>query len=184
MGTNFEREEWRQVYETAFNCTIETKLRSFQYQVLNRSLVTNKHLYQWNMSISERCSFCNQDVETIEHLLFQCEKVKQFWKEYSDIFHPHLDLNVIVANQKSVILGATCTQNRNLVNHLILLCKKYVYNTRCKNTQLSVEGVLAMVKNCYSIEYQIACQKSTVQMWNRFNNKWQTLINDHKELII
>ena len=61
-----------------YECTIESKLRSFQYHVINRSLVTNKVLNKWRIRSSDKCTFCKAEVENIEYLLLDCEFVKNY----------------------------------------------------------------------------------------------------------
>ena len=36
------------------------------------------------MADSNACSFCNGKAETVEHLFFNCEMVRKFWKEYAE----------------------------------------------------------------------------------------------------
>ena len=68
----------------------EIKLRDFQYKINNRILLTNTFLYKIKKKDSNRCSYCNQEPETITsycnqepetitHLLFHCKNVLDFW---------------------------------------------------------------------------------------------------------
>ena len=52
--------------------TINTRLRVFQYKVLNNALYLNKHVYIFKLSETKLCSFCNQEDETIIHLSANC----------------------------------------------------------------------------------------------------------------
>ena len=52
--------------------TINTRLRVFQYKVLNNALYLNKHVYIFKLSETKLCSFCNQEDETIIHLCANC----------------------------------------------------------------------------------------------------------------
>ncbi len=42
------------------------------------TLVTNKNLYKWKLKDSELyiCSFCREEIETIEHMFLGCEVIK------------------------------------------------------------------------------------------------------------
>ena len=53
--------------------------RSLQYQILQRSLVTNKFLKVSGINSNDNCTFCNSEVETLEHLFWRCQKVQNFW---------------------------------------------------------------------------------------------------------
>ena len=56
-----------------FKSTILSRSRSFQYQILQRSLVTNKFLKVSGINSNDNCTFCNSEVETLEHLFWRCQ---------------------------------------------------------------------------------------------------------------
>ena len=41
--------DWKRLYSLAFETTLDTKLREFQYKLLNLIVFTNKKLYQFKM---------------------------------------------------------------------------------------------------------------------------------------
>jgi len=59
----------------------EPYLRSFQYKVLNSILDTNELLCKICYVSNPNCSLCQQTIETIPHILFDCFFVIPFWKE-------------------------------------------------------------------------------------------------------
>ena len=58
----------------------EPYIRSFQYKVLNSILYKNELLCKIGYVSNPNCSFCQQAVETIPHILFDCSFVIAFWK--------------------------------------------------------------------------------------------------------
>ena len=62
-----------------FKSTILSRSRSLQYQILRGSLVTNKFLKISGINSNDNCTFCNNEVETLEHLFWKCQKVQKFW---------------------------------------------------------------------------------------------------------
>ena len=62
--------DWKRVYLLSFRTTLETKLREFQFKILNRIVFTNEKLFRFDMAESDKCTFCQTEVESIEHLLF------------------------------------------------------------------------------------------------------------------
>ena len=73
--------EWNKIYEIPFMVTTDSKTRQFQYRILNRILYTNKLLYKMKIADTFKCTFCNEEDETIQHLLFSCKYTELFWKE-------------------------------------------------------------------------------------------------------
>ena len=73
--------EWKRLYSLAFETTRDTKLREFQYKLLNLIIFTNKKLYQFKMVETPLCAFCNKEEKSLEHLLYFCKPSRYFWKE-------------------------------------------------------------------------------------------------------
>ena len=73
-------EEWKKINKN-LNYIKEIKLRDFQFKINNRILVTNSFLFKIKKKDTNQCSYCNQEAETILHLLFYCGKVEQFWND-------------------------------------------------------------------------------------------------------
>ena len=61
--------------------TLESKLREFQYKILNDIVFTNDKLFRFGLSQSPNCTFCNEEPESIEHLLSHCKVSFEFWKD-------------------------------------------------------------------------------------------------------
>ena len=89
--------DWKRVYLLSFRTTLETKLREFQFKILNRIVFTNEKLFRFDMAESDKCAFCQTEVESIEHLLFSCKICSVFWKH---VFSWLRDNNIIVENLK------------------------------------------------------------------------------------
>ena len=60
----------KSVYSLSFRTTLESKLREFQFKILNRIVFTNEKLFRFGMADSPSCAFCQTEVESVEHLLF------------------------------------------------------------------------------------------------------------------
>ena len=72
-------DEWKK-YSKNLNYIKEAKLRDFQFKINNRILVTNTFLFKIKKKENNLCSYCNQEAESITHLLFHFETVAKFWK--------------------------------------------------------------------------------------------------------
>ena len=94
----------KRVYLLSFRTTLETKLREFQFKILNRIVFTNEKLFRFDMAESDKCAFCQTEVESIEHLLFSCKISSVFWKHVLSWLR---DNNIIVESlkEKDIIIG-------------------------------------------------------------------------------
>ncbi|KAL9967827.1 hypothetical protein ACROYT_G026124 [Oculina patagonica] len=60
--------DWKQIYSLPHRVALDTKLREFQYKLLNRCLVTNAFLCKIGILSSPACSLCGEADESLEHL--------------------------------------------------------------------------------------------------------------------
>ena len=62
--------DWNEIYSLSLKVSLETKIREFQYKVLNRDIVfTNEKFFiKIKMIDSPQCTFCKNEIEFLEHL--------------------------------------------------------------------------------------------------------------------
>lgn len=111
----------KSVYSLPFRTTLESKLREFQFKILNRIVFTNEKLFRFGLAESPSCAFCQTEVESVEHLLFSCRVSSSFWKHVLSWLRNN---NVSVDNLKEedVIFGKfDIAEDFLLFNHMLLL---------------------------------------------------------------
>ena len=120
---------WKLIYRIPRIATLETKIRIFQYKLLNNVLYLNKKLFQFGIISRSKCSFCELYDETPPHSFYECTYAQNLWNRLC----LHLSENVAlpVLNQQSAIFGFTDVSEHNflLVNHLLLIFKYIMYNS-------------------------------------------------------
>ena len=96
--------DWKRVYLLSFRTTLETKLREFQFKILNRIVFTNEKRFRFGMAEPDKCVCRQTEVESIEHLLFSCKISSVFWKHVLSWLR---DNNIIVESLKAedIIFG-------------------------------------------------------------------------------
>ena len=75
--------------------TVNTKLRVFQYKILNNILFVNKMLFKLRKIESPLCSFCKAEDETFMHLFDRCRKTSILWRQLKQFFTTAVDLPTI-----------------------------------------------------------------------------------------
>ena len=111
----------KRVYLLFFHTALETKLGEFQFKILNRIVFTNEKFFRFDMAESDKCSFCQTEVESIEHLLFSCKVSSVLWKHVLSWLR---DNNIVVENLKEedIIFGKfDVGDDFLLVNHVYCL---------------------------------------------------------------
>ena len=72
--------------------TVDTKLRVFQYKILNNILLVNKMLFKlWKVE-SPLCSFCKGEDEPYIRLFYRCTKTSILLRQLQEFFSTVLDL--------------------------------------------------------------------------------------------
>ena len=66
-------DEYCEAYVNIKKITNVTKYRDFQYRLLNNAIFTNGRLFYWNKVETQKCDFCNEPKQTVQHLFFECE---------------------------------------------------------------------------------------------------------------
>lgn len=68
------------IYLLPHNVASETYVLSFQYRLLNYVLFTNTKLLKIGLLLTDQCTFCNVNEETLYHLFFECSHMQAFWE--------------------------------------------------------------------------------------------------------
>ena len=133
-----------QIYTNNF----KSSLRVFQYQVLLRSLLTSKLFYKYKLSTTEKCKFCEVNAKTMEHLFWLCPSVKTFWFMIIDKLNARWENQL---NYKNVLLCNCKGTMKDSYNFLFIVGKKYIYSTKCRGNQLSIDEFMNLLKYFYKL---------------------------------
>lgn len=164
-------EDFIKVVKNIWFVTNSSKLRSFQFRLLNHAIITNVQLKKWGILNSDLCTFCDRDKETIVHLFWECVKVKPIWEKIIQWVH---EMNPdIVVNLQSVILNNVHNNPKCVINTIVLIAKFYLYKTKCAQMQPNPFALLEDVLLYQRLEHIGACKKGKQ---NQSKEKWQFVI--------
>ena len=158
---------WKKFFYLPFKVTNDTTLRWFQYRINNRILGTNSFLHKIRISNSDRCSFCNIEAETIEHLFCDCEHTLNFWTDLITLIQEKCD-NVDIGFSRTDILFGNSTF-KALSNIILLEAKRYTYSSKMRKNVPSIESFIIILKNIYKVGRYTASKSQTLQA---FEQKW------------
>ena len=74
--------DWKAAYRLPFECTKISKLRVFQFKLLQRRLATNDFLKTIKLRDNDLCNFCQIEEETLIHLFWNCTVTSCFWHNF------------------------------------------------------------------------------------------------------
>ena len=150
---------WNHVFLLPRKVTIESKMRIFQYKILRNILFLNAKLFKMKIIDSPLCSLCREENGTTWHLFSQCKVTTHYWKSLQIWLKPSINLPDLTP--ESALLGLNTVLDNNkytntLINHLILIFKKSLYEMRLRPIPSSVHYIKIRIAQIKKIEFQIA----------------------------
>ena len=166
-----DSKKWENIFlAPRFACT-DSNTRIFQFKILHNILFLNDRLYNLNLSDTKLCSFCNLENETPVHLFGECNLTLLLWKSLQNKLKDFLLLDNI--SPQSAILGFTeLEHDRNTVNHLLLIFKRFIYKNR--NKSISQNLFFKTIKSTIDLEIQSCRSSARLQ---KINKKWEKIIH-------
>ena len=169
IGTQWDVWEFAKHHQEIKGLTNYTKMRDFQYRLLQKALITNIQLEKWNILQSNLCTFCNLEPETIMHLLVECNQVKILWNHFAEHFQKEYNTHISIT-PTSVITNTFTKPKKHIVNTMGLFLKQYIYRQRCLKKTVSFiqfEHYALKIKNT---ERYIAIKNNKIDKHER---KWE-----------
>ena len=74
-----DRIQWEAIFTQKIQKTCDKDISEFNYRLLNNLLCNNLFLSKWKADVNKLCNFCENEIENNEHLLFNCENVREIW---------------------------------------------------------------------------------------------------------
>ena len=98
---------------------------------------------------SNKCTFCNSELENYRHLFYECIKVQPL-------------VSYIVSKTKTslskhqVLLNNVTKNPTWVINTVVLICKQYIYAAKCQQKIPSVQELERRIQQFKEIEFTVA----------------------------
>ena len=128
--------------------TIESLLRSFQYKILNNILYLNEKLFKFKIIGSPLCPLCKTENESMLHLFRECAVTSNLLEQFK-LWMSNIFFGKIHIDPQTIIIGAWNLKMPDfiLINHMILLFKRYIYLRRQDRHGPNITGLKLFIKN-------------------------------------
>ena len=132
----------------------DIQLKWFQIRIVHRILATNFLLKKMKIIDDDRCSFCSSQRDSIDHLLWKCDQVAQFWLQLENLLNEKCaNLHNLKFNENLIIFGTHAGFKTDATFDLIvMLGKMYIYKCRLNKSIPQFSGFLKELKYRYKIE--------------------------------
>lgn len=84
------------IFDLPHKVTTENYLKAFQYKVLNYIVYDNFTLKKIGISDSELCSFCKNYTDSVDHMLYLCPVVQDFWQQIEKLLNNITGENLLI----------------------------------------------------------------------------------------
>ena len=148
---NVANEDWKRNYTLAEKVTIDTRMRIFQYKILNNILYLNRQLFRMKLVDSPFCSLRGHCVKTVTHLFLSCTVSQELWDEIIEWSRSCMLLPKLT--EQIIYLGWFQDSSYNiLINHIILLFKQFIYIRKESKSQINIQGFKHFLKNIIDVK--------------------------------
>ena len=145
----------------------DTYLKYLQFRTLHHRFYTNEKLLVMGLVQSDLCSMCKSEVDSIEHMLLECQHSMSLWENVS-IWIGELGMQDYNLTASRIIIGDL--ENAIAINSIILHTKKVIYNAKKKEQKPSIINVKHEVKHFYYQEkYRQYIKGRRVQFDKQYN---------------
>ena len=117
---------WKYLYTISTTCKLNARSMYFQFQILHRTLITNKKLYQFNIKENDHCEHCDE-IDTIVHLLYECRRFGDLWNDMENWLNTVLTKPVKM-DLPSIIVGNN--SNEYITNQILIEAKHEIYKSK------------------------------------------------------
>jgi hypothetical protein len=115
---------WECIWKLATHFGNEPRIKTQQWKIVHHIWPTNTLLKKMGKVNSEKCSYCTDENDDLEHFFYGCSEVRQLW-ENIELQFGVIEGRAVKLNVCDVLLGYNIDQYEefSLQNTLILLAK-------------------------------------------------------------
>lgn len=170
-------QDWESIFQLT-NKIKDTKFKWFQIRVVSRILGTNVTLHQMHLKNDNLCTFCELHRESIDHLLFECQFVSNFWNELTNLL---VNNNCVIGNfliDKSVALFGYCEYSKKdcVLYYVLLAARFFIYRCRCNGQIPVLITFIGYLSSLYDVIRYISLKNQKIEKFDKEWDKWKCII--------
>ena len=172
---------WENTFQLPFVCTLETKLRVFQFTFLHRRVATNDFLLKIGKKRKQTpVLFALVPQRHLRIFLGGCRSTQTFWNNVLQWTSKNLDLINLNITPSLPVLCLCLIDNifNLLLHHFLRIGRHYIYSCKLRNTFLwytVVQVYTQLVIRSMEIEKQIAFDNNNLASFRKKFGNFQTM---------
>jgi hypothetical protein len=157
---NIDKAEWKTIYKT-FALIKDTKIKAFQYKILNNLIPCNLYLNRIGKSDTDRCPKCNT-LDDQMHYLCKCPEMATIWTNLSRWWRGLTEQEVALSS-RDIILGIEQRPfkllMRSQLDDIVLATKWRIYANKQRGEEITFYQVLCSIRSMISTQKLIASRR-------------------------
>jgi len=134
-------------------------------------VATQEMLFRWGLAETDLCRFCEEEIESLPHILVECEVIKPIWTQIQQwLFHK---TNQIFPITKQEIIFGITNREHPVFNAIFILAKRYILGCMQHSEFPSLYSFTQKVKDYLNIERCISQKNYKLQI---FMNRWNIFV--------
>ena len=166
LETYYDVSFWNRIRHLNTKISFNNDLKWLQYRIIRNCLQTNYIISNFLPGKTPLCTFCGQFDEKISHLFWHCSVVYDFISSAMCYVQSlGLDFN---PTMKEFLFGDLSVPFDHPKNFLSLLIKRFIWQTKFRNINLSLNGLknaLKVALNELKIIYELKEKNSLFNEW-------------------
>jgi len=173
LGISISDTQRKNIFRELFKLKLDPYTRQFQFRLLNNNIYLNRRLFIFKVIDSPRCSFCQLELETLEHFFLKCTKTRQVWANLECWWKEIIDSNTFTLTDKNIMIGTDEEPHADLLEVLLIDAKIELYHARRTGNPPNIKRIINKFTNRCKTE-EITSRKSA--RMQQHNVKWQPII--------
>ena len=144
---------WEKVFHKIHKIR-DVTLKWLQIRIVHRIIVTNVILHAMGIAENVKCTLCNEERDSIEHFLWDCEHTQRFWNAVECFFNEKCkNAHSLKISRELVIFGVDeCSRLNDTFEFIIMFAKLYIFKCKTKNCLPNLSAFQKQLNARYKIE--------------------------------
>jgi hypothetical protein len=172
---NIPEDDWLCVFNTYANLK-DTKLKAFQFKILNNLIPCNQYLRRIGRSETDTCPSCNE-IDDIRHYLIECQETQPIWLQVLRWWR-NLTNQRITISDRDILIGLEPrhfkVEKERQLEHIILTVKWIIHANKQLGQSISFHKVIGGIKQMLYTQKIIAVRNGRGET---YDEEWGDIEN-------
>ena len=147
--------------------TTYSRQQAFNWRSTHGKLYANKNFFRMNIKDSPRCTYCEEENQSVNHLFIECKVIKQLFSCFERQYKLENKLTTL-----EKIIGCDPNSKRpKLTMKRLGILRRMIYQCNHKDEKPKWGVFLEQMDKCYTYEYAIADRNGKIMQHLKFWEK-------------